>query len=57
MEKFNPHLLDDLAHELNAIRVLLNIWEERIPVPVTRNIHKRIRTMERVIDRLRKPAK
>ena len=54
MPKYIPHSLDDLAHELNAIRVLLNIWDEQVPCVVTRSIHKRIHNMERTIRRLRK---
>jgi hypothetical protein len=56
MKNTRAALLDDLAHDLNSMRVILNIWEERMPSVVVRVIRKRIRSMDCIIGRLKKWA-
>jgi hypothetical protein len=47
-------LIDELAHELNGLQVLFNIWHERTPPGVRRRLRSRLSAMSRLIERMRK---
>jgi hypothetical protein len=44
-----PYLLDILEHEMNNIRAVLQLWEDKIPPPVLRSITARVRKQGQVI--------
>lgn len=47
-------LLDEMEHELNRTQMLLNIWHEKTPAPLRRELRRRISFMGRVTSAVRK---